>query len=141
MWIFLTFVSFSLAFMVYALLQFLRESKRTNRTHRQGSGSGVAGTQPARTIILIPKDPLLESFAPIHESPAEATLVRKTRAFGSREAMLISSRTAQGQTHTAASQSPDGQEALQKQVEELRDLVGKLLVRIGALEQDGERSA
>jgi phosphate/sulfate permease len=35
MWVFISLVGFGLAFMLYALVQFFREAKRTNSTHRQ----------------------------------------------------------------------------------------------------------
>jgi len=55
MWVFMSLVSFGLAFMLYALVQFFRESKRTNRAHRQGSNSKVQGTQSGRLVTMIPK--------------------------------------------------------------------------------------
>ena len=55
MWIFISLVSFGLAFMLYALVQFFRESKRTNGTHRQGSNSKIQGTQSGRLVTMILK--------------------------------------------------------------------------------------
>lgn len=55
MWIFISLVSFGLAFMLYALVQFFRESKRTDSTHRQGSNSKIQGTQSGRLVTMIPK--------------------------------------------------------------------------------------
>jgi len=55
MWAFISLVGFGLAFMLYALVQFFREAKRTNSTHRQGANSKVQGAQSGRLVIMIPK--------------------------------------------------------------------------------------
>lgn len=55
MWVFISFAGFGLAFMLYALVQFFRESKRTNRAHRQGSNSKLQGAQSVRLVTMIPK--------------------------------------------------------------------------------------
>jgi heme/copper-type cytochrome/quinol oxidase subunit 2 len=53
MWIFITLATLGVAFMLYALLQFFRESKRTISAYRQGSNPKVPGTQSARPVIMI----------------------------------------------------------------------------------------
>lgn len=70
--------------------------------------------QARRVAVMIPKGSPLESSAPNHASPNGVTMVRKTKAFESHQATLISSGTAHGQSQAAASRSPAGQEALQK---------------------------
>ena len=55
MWIFLTLVTFGLAFMLYALVQFIRESSRTNSAPRQSVGRKVPGTQSTRPATQISK--------------------------------------------------------------------------------------
>jgi hypothetical protein len=55
MWIFLTLVTFGLAFMLYALVQFIRESSRTNGTDRQSVGRKIPGTQSTRLATQISK--------------------------------------------------------------------------------------
>jgi cytosine/uracil/thiamine/allantoin permease len=54
MWVFISLVGFGLAFMLYALVQFFREAKRTNRTHRQGANTKVQGAQSGRLVTMIP---------------------------------------------------------------------------------------
>jgi hypothetical protein len=53
--IFIALATFSLAFMLYALLQFVRESKRTNSRHWQSTKSKVRVMQAGRLITMISK--------------------------------------------------------------------------------------
>jgi hypothetical protein len=48
MWIFMTLVTFGLAFMLYALVQFIRESSRMNSIRRQSVDRKIPGTQSTR---------------------------------------------------------------------------------------------
>ena len=61
--------------------------------------------------------------------------MRKTRAFGLLAASIIWSGVARGQTQATPVASPASQEALQKQLDELRGLVVQLSTRINGLEE------
>jgi uncharacterized protein YpmS len=55
MWIFMTLVAFGLAFMLYALVQFIRESSRTDSTYRRSVDRKISGTQSTRPVTQISK--------------------------------------------------------------------------------------
>jgi len=55
MWIFITLVSFGLAFMLYALVQFCRESNRTKETPRRDSSPEIVEAQPGRLVKMVSK--------------------------------------------------------------------------------------
>jgi hypothetical protein len=55
MWVFITLVSFGFAFMLYALVQFCRESKRTKNTVWTGVASKVQTIQAGRSLTMISK--------------------------------------------------------------------------------------
>jgi hypothetical protein len=62
-------------------------------------------------------------------------VIRKTRAFGLLAATILWSGVARGQTQATPAASPASQEALQKQLDELRGLVVQLSTRINGLEE------
>jgi threonine/homoserine/homoserine lactone efflux protein len=53
MWVFITLATLGDAFMLYALIQFFRESKRTISAYRQGANSKVPRTQSARPVVMV----------------------------------------------------------------------------------------
>jgi hypothetical protein len=118
MGIFIAVAGLGFVFMLYALVQFLCESKRTKKTHGQASSPDVEQTESGRLVRMAPRSTNARRSSHHGRLPKAVTFKGKMKAAGLAVVVIVWCGIAHGQTQASPTEFQGNPEGVQQPVQQ-----------------------